>query len=229
MTTPPARTTGEAPLLTQAYAGVTALLGGLDEVTMGRGSRCTGWTVVDVLAHLLGDAQRALMAAASPVDAAPSVDASGYWRAWQGDADPVRAARGARFVRVQASAYRGPRGLLAQWRDTAEAAVRAVGARAPGETVATQGHLLTVADLTDTLVVEAVVHQLDCLLDLPDAPAPAPAALAAARGSMAALADTVLPADDDAGWVLRGSGRLPLRAEDRELLGDAAARFPLLG
>lgn len=216
-------------MLTQAYAGVTALLGGLDEVTMGRASRCTGWTVVDVLAHLLGDAQRALMAAASPVDAAPSVDASGYWRAWQDDADPLRAARGARFVRVQASAYRGPEGLLTQWRDTAQAAVRAVGARAPGETVATQGHLLTVADLTDTLVVEAVVHQLDCLLDLPDAPAPAPAALAAARGSMAALADTVLPADDDAGWVLRGSGRLPLRAEDRELLGDAAARFPLLG
>jgi len=216
-------------VLTQAYAGVTALLGGLDEVTMSRASRCTGWTVVDVLAHLLGDAQRALMACASPVDVAPSVDAPGYWRAWQGDADPVRAARGARFVRVQASAYRGPHGLLAQWRDTAQAAVRAVGARAPGETVATQGHLLTVADLTDTLVVEAVVHHLDCLLALPDAPAPAPGALAAARGSMAALAGTELPADDDAGWVLRGSGRLPLRAEDRELLGAAAARFPLLG
>ncbi len=216
-------------MLAQAYAGVTALVAGLDEIAMGRASRCTGWTVVDVLVHLLADAQRALTACASPVDAAPSVDAPGYWRAWQGDADPLRAARGARFVRVQASAYRGPDGLLAQWRETAEAAARVVAARTPGEPVTTQGHVLTVADLTDTLVVEAVVHHLDCLLELPDAPAPAPGPLAAARQGMAALAGTGLPADDDAGWVLRGSGRLPLRTEDHELLGPAAVRFPLLG
>ena len=66
---------------------------------------------------------------------------------------------------------------------------------------------------------------------LPGAPEPAPAAAAIARATLDGLAaPELLPAS----WnmreaLLKGTGRRPLSAADRETLGAEAARFPLLG
>ncbi|MGI8535651.1 MAG: maleylpyruvate isomerase N-terminal domain-containing protein, partial [Mycobacteriales bacterium] len=133
---------------------------------------------------------------------------------------------GARFVRDQASAYRRPDGLLTHWCDTSEAAARAVGAHDPAQRVATQEQVMTVCSLERTLVLEAVVHHLDCLLELPSAPRPGVGPSAVARETFSALAGTELPEGEQ--WLLRAAGRLRLTDHDRSLLGAAADRFPLL-
>ena len=157
--------------------------------------------------HQLLDAQRGLVALASPTEDAADVDAVSYWAPFHpaaGDGGRGHAA----VVCAAAAAYRTGAVLAGQWRETSRAAVR------------TQGHVLTVADLVSTLVVEATVHLLDLTVELPDAPAPPPAALRHTRGVLEASYGGPLPAAwDDTEAVLRGTGRLP--ADD--------PRLPLLG
>lgn len=213
--------------LEQTYGAVSRMLETIADDDLRRPSRCAGWSVADVVVHLLGDAQRALVACATPTDDAATTDAVGYWGDWAVQRDPDQQQREAAFTRTWASAYR-PDGLRRHWRDTAEAAARALAARHPDERVRTQGYAIRVGDLTRTLVAEAVVHHLDCLLELPGQPAPPAAALRLVLEDFAALAGVPLPGGDDVGWVLRGAGRAPLSAQDRQLLGPAADRFPLV-
>jgi len=53
--------------LDRAYTGVSDLAASLSRQDLLAFSRCHGWVVADVLFHLLCDAQRALVALASPV------------------------------------------------------------------------------------------------------------------------------------------------------------------
>lgn len=213
--------------LSQTYGAVSQMLRTVADDELARPSRCAGWSVADVVVHLLGDAQRTLVACATPTEALATTDSVGYWRDWAVERDPDQQAREAAFTRTWASAYR-PDGLRRHWRDTAEAAVRALAARRADERVRTQGYAIAVGALERTLVVETVVHHLDCLRELPGQPAPPAAALALVLEDFSALAGVRLPAGDDVGWVLRGAGRLPLQAGDRAALGAAADRFPLL-
>ena len=214
------------------YGQVTDLVTGLGEAELMRPSGCAGWAVTDVLYHQLLDAQRALVAFATPVTEPPDRDDVTYWAAFAprpgeaGARAQAGAAAHARFVRVAASAY--PPGTLARlWSETAAAVCRA--ARACGATaVATQGHVLRPVDLTATLAVETAVHYLDLTVNLPAAPPPAPAPLALVRRVLDGLAGVPLPASwDDAGAAVKGTGRVPLTDEDRAWLGPLAGRVPL--
>src|SRR5262249_59985297 len=75
-----------------------------------------------------------------------------------------------------ASAY-PPGWLVWEWTETSAAACRAARACCHAA-VATQGHVLSVADFAATLAVEAAVHYLDLTVALPSAPEPDPASLA---------------------------------------------------
>jgi uncharacterized protein (TIGR03083 family) len=209
----------ETDLLEELWGRMTAAVTALDEAAYDVPTRAAGWCVRDLLFHQLLDAQRALVALASPTDAAADVDAVSYWAPFHpaaGDGGRAHAA----FVRAAAAAYRTGAGLAGQWRETSQAAVRAARAADPRSRVRTQGHVLTVADLVSTLVVEATVHLLDLTVGLPDPPAPPPAALRHTRGVLEASYGGPLPAAwDDTEAVLRGTGRLP--ADD--------PRLPLLG
>jgi hypothetical protein len=217
--------------LDAVYQKVTALAGGLNEVDLMRPSRCAGWAVTDVLYHQLLDARRALRTFATPADGPADRDDVSYWRAYTPDGEgsaQAEAAAHARYVRVAASAY--PPGWLAwEWSETAGAASRA--ARACGHAaVATQGHVLSVADFTATLAVEAAVHYLDMTVSLPGAAAPDPASLALVRRVLTGLLGSPLPASwDDVTAALRGTGREALTEADRAALGPGAVRFPLFG
>ncbi|MET8362404.1 maleylpyruvate isomerase N-terminal domain-containing protein [Micromonospora sp. NPDC005194] len=92
--------------LAQAYDGITALVDGLDDARLQRATRCQGWLVADLLLHVLGDAQRALVALASPVDGPADVDDVSYWRGFPSGDD--QAARHAWWVRRSASAFDRP-------------------------------------------------------------------------------------------------------------------------
>lgn len=62
---------------------------------------------------------------------------------------------------------------------------------------------MTVDDLADTLVVEAVVHQLHCLPELPG-PRPDPSAVAAARRTLKVVHGPAHGSDEAALLALTG-------------------------
>jgi hypothetical protein len=218
--------------LETGYRRVTEVVTGLGEAELMRPTGCAGWAVADVLFHQLLDAQRALVAFATPVTEPPDRDDVTYWAEFTpqpGEAGAqarAGAAAHARFVRLAASAY--PPGTLARvWSETAAAACRAARAcQAAG--VATQGHVLRPADFTATLAVETAVHYLDLTVDLPSAPPPDPVSLALVRRVLEGLLGSPLPASwGDASAAVKGTGRVPLTDGDRTVLGPLADRVPL--
>lgn len=218
-----------ADLLRHQYEAITDLVTDLDERAFLTPTRCTGWTVQDLLFHVLLDAQRALVAFATPADGEPDRDLVTYWTEFNPTTAGPSEFDHLRFVRRSAAAYTRTDSLVRHWRDISAAAARAA-AGCPHERVATQGHVLTVPDFVATLVTEAAVHQLDMTVGLPDAPAPPSAALGIVRRTLDGLLGTPPPAHwDDVTYVLKGTGRLPLDAADRAALDGAADRIPLFG
>jgi uncharacterized protein (TIGR03083 family) len=203
------------------YTQISEVISPLSPADLQRESRCTGWTVANVLYHQLLDARRALVTFASPATGDPDVDDVTYWHAFKPGGDGY--ANHAEHVRQVTAAY--PDGALGrEWRDTSAAAVRAAEA-CPHEKVTTQGHILTTEDFISTLVFEATVHYLDMTLSLPDSPPPD---LTPTRPVLDGLLGAAIPWDDKT-YVLKGTGRLPLTEADQAELGDLSARFPLTG
>ena len=218
--------------LDAVYQNVTAAVGGLGEADLMLPSRCAGWAVADVLYHELLDARRALRTFATPATGPADRDDVSYWRDYAPGAGEDSAPGGngaaahARYVRIAASAY-PPGWLVWEWTETAAAACRAARACCHAA-VATQGHVLSVTDFAATLAVEDAVHYLDLTVALPSAPEPDPASLALVRRVLTGLLGTPLPAFwDDITAALKGTGREPLTAEDRQALGQLTSAFPL--
>jgi hypothetical protein len=210
-----------------AYGELLAHTDGLDEDAAWRPTGCTGWTVRDLVFHLLTDAQRALVALGTPADGVADVDAVSYWRAWQPGTPGAQAGR--RSIRIMASVWTDTSALTALYGETARA-VLVQGTRVDGAAlVATQGHVLTVDDLLATLAVEAAVHHLD-LVAFCDGPGPGTHSLALVRATLDGLLERAAPKDwDDARYALIGTGRAPLTDAERAALGADAAKLPLFG
>ncbi|SCL65751.1 maleylpyruvate isomerase N-terminal domain-containing protein [Micromonospora chersina] len=218
--------------LAQAYDGITAVVAPLDDAGLQRPTRCRGWLVADLLFHVLCDAQRALVALASPATGPADVDDVSYWRAFTPGGDDDASVKHAWWARRSAAAFDRPSGVVRIWSDTAPAAARAAAAADPDGYVTTQGHVLRVPDLLATLTTEAVIHHLDLVVDLPDAPLPAAAPTRVAVATVDGLLsdDAVRPTGwDDRDYLLKATGRVPLTDRDRLELGEAAGWFPLLG
>ena len=219
-----------AVVLAEAYEGATTVIAGLGEDDRRRPTGCAGWSIDALVAHMLLDAQRSLIALASEVHREPYTDAVSYWRAWNPSVEPAARDSHAGFVTRLGHAYSSMQVLTTQWAHTAQAAVRAAASADQGMPLVTQDHVLTVADLCRTLVVEAVVHHLDLVTDLPEAPEPAAAPLAVTRETLDGLWGRAAPEGWDATtYVRRATGREPLSDADHDLLGASAARLPLLG
>ena len=200
--------------LAQAYGDLAELVQSLDEPQGCVATGCAGWCVRDLVLHLLSDAQRALVALHTTVDAPQTTDAVRYW-----STVPPGTDAGLRAVRVMAAAYSSLELLAGQYAETAAAVLHATGAADPQQVVVTQGSALRVADLVDTLVVEAAVHHLDLVVAL-DRPGPAAAPLAAVRRTAEALLGAPFPAGDDAAVARTATGRAPAPA-------DLADRLPV--
>jgi len=126
-----------------------------------------------------------------------------------------------------ASAWAWPY-LQQTYLETAAAVLVAAERRGASELVATQGHVLRVDDLVATLAVEAAIHHLDLVahLDLPGPPEPA---LDLARITLVGLLQSPPPKKWDAStFVRKTTGRAPLTEDERGMLGEAAARLPLI-
>ena len=179
--------------------------------------------------HLLSDAQRALVALATPAAAPADRDRVSYWTDAPGSPDQPDDpdSRGLRATRTMASAWRLP-GLVEAYIETARAVVVLAGRTDVDGLVATQGHVLRVGDLLHTLVVEAGLHHLDLVVSL-DRPGPSPSVLAAVRATLDARLGRPSPAQwDDATWARLATGRAELDAVASAWLDDDAARLPLI-
>lgn len=214
--------------LGEVYRAVSETVEALTPRDFLRGTRCEAWTVQDLLFHLLLDAQRALAALALTTDEPADVDALTYWAPFRPGTGDGGAAS-ARFTRIGSSAYSSPRSLAEHWTETAGAVIAALAAAGTDQRVRTQGHVLTTADLTSTLVVEAAVHHLDLTLHVAGPPTP-PRALELCRAVFDGILGERLPvAWSDEEYALKATGRTPLTEADLRGLGDRTARFPLLG
>jgi uncharacterized protein (TIGR03083 family) len=200
----------------------------LDDRALLAGSRCRGWSVADVLAHVHLGLQEMLHGLVTPTSATPNTDAASYWAAAPPTNDPdADDIAGIRFVRLLSSAYRRPTGLVAHLGPTADAVSTAVASLRPGS-VRFQGHVMTTGDFLATWACEVAVHHLDIGVELP-VPDPAPRALTIARATIEALAGGPLPAEwTDVEAVLLGAGRIPVQDAHRRL-GPAVAALPVLG
>lgn len=209
------------------YRTVTAFINDLDPGELQAGTGCRGWTVGDLLFHLTCDAQRALVAFATPSESPPNVDYASYWDPFLPGGDDALAH--ARWIRVSASAL-SPPATRALWTETAAAVVHAADRIDPAAPVATQGHVLTPADFLATLAVEAAIHYLDLTLEFHGAAPPPPASLHVVRCTLdARLGSPVLADWDDITFALKGTGRVALDADDLAALGDQSQRLPLFG
>ena len=212
--------------LESSYNDLGAVLQRLDGDDYAAPTLCSTWVVSDLVFHTMLDAQRALIAFATPSQATPDVDYVTYWRPWSA-ADPDAVAH-ARFVRLAAAAYASPATLVAHRRATADATVRAAAAADCEGVVSTQGHSLSVPDFVATLAVEATVHHLDLVAFLEGSEGPAALPLALVRRTLDGLAGGRLDLGwDDRTYALKGTGRSPLSDEERARLGDLAAALPL--
>ena len=212
-------------LLHGAYGDLAALLLDLGEDEAVRPTGCAGWAVLDLAQHLVFDARRGLVASATPADGPADTDAVRYWADWA--QSPDEAADDLWRTRVSASVAGGIAALAEAYAQTSSAVLVSAARLRPDELVRTQGHVLAVADLLSSLVVEAAVHHLDLVRDL-ERPGPGAPALAEVRRVLTGVLGSALPDGwDDATAARRGTGRESLTAQDRAALGAQAARFPL--
>lgn len=216
--------------LDESYSRVTTAVTPLQLGQFLRPTLTEGWVVADLLFHLLLDAQRALVALASPTDAAADVDFVTYWRPFRPDVGAEARLAHARFVRLCASAYSKPTVLVEQWTQTAAATVYAARATDWSGRVVTQGHVIAVPDFVVTLAVEATIHYLDLTAHLMSAAPADPAGLALVRRTLDGLLGMPLPLKwTDEEYAVKGTGRGSLTEAERAALGEAAQRLPLLG
>ncbi|QUC58542.1 maleylpyruvate isomerase N-terminal domain-containing protein [Streptomyces sp. A2-16] len=215
-----------ADVLRAAYGAFANVVRPLGDEESWRPTGCAGWAVRDLVFHCAGDAQRALVALHTPAAGPPDRDAVTYWRDWA--PDPVGAAQGRRWNRVSASMFLDFHQLRDLYLETTAATVNAAADAPPDLRVRTQGHVLTAEDLVLTLAVEATVHHLDLVTDLPDAPGPSPAGLAAVRATLDGLLGWPVPIEwSDEHYARAATGRTPLTDAERLALGADADRFPL--
>ena len=146
---------------------VLAAIEDLDEDTGWAADRCAGWTVRDLIWHLLSDTQRALVALHTPADGTADVDAVSYWVEWRPGTPGAEAGR--RGTRIMASAWSGVRSIADLYDETARAVLVAAEELPGDELVHTQGKVLSVDALLSTLAVEATMHHLDLGLGTPTA------------------------------------------------------------
>lgn len=122
----------------------------LSEEESWRFTRLPGWTVRDLLLHLLGDAQRGLVALSTPAAGPADRDAVSYWGDTPRWPDPQY--RDLRAQRVIATAW-GLEGLARTFGETGRAVVTVAARTAPDALVATQDRVLRAKDVV-TLAVE---------------------------------------------------------------------------
>ncbi|MFI1737673.1 maleylpyruvate isomerase N-terminal domain-containing protein [Streptomyces sioyaensis] len=213
-------------LFSRSWTALRTAVADIPDEDFERPSGCTGWLVRDLVCHLVIDAQDVLITLVTPAETEPTVDAVTYWELVEPPTgeDPLDA-----LIPRLAAAYGEPRWLKFHFDDVGSAAGRAAELADPAVRVSTRDEVLTVGDYLSAYVLEWTLHHLDLIAHLPSAAEPPAETLAAARASLAKIAGTSFPASlSDTDALLIGTGRRRPTDEEMAVLGDFAAKLPLI-
>ncbi|WP_096215336.1 maleylpyruvate isomerase N-terminal domain-containing protein [Streptomyces sp. 2323.1] len=213
-------------LFSRSWTALRTAVADIPDEDFERPSGCTGWLVRDLVCHLVIDAQDVLITLVTPAETEPTVDAVTYWELVEPPTgeDPLDA-----LIPRLAAAYGEPRWLKFHLDDVGSAAGRAAELADPAVRVSTRNEVLTVGDYLSAYVLEWTLHHLDLIAHLPSAAEPPAETLAAARASLEKIAGTPFPAPlSDTDALLIGTGRRTPSDEEKAVLGDVAAKLPLI-
>ena len=209
-------------------AKTTEFLRGIEAAGWSAPTRCPPWTVRELVVHMLAMVEHMAETAGRPPVESPPVKDRISW--WDYDIAEDQAAT-AEWVEKAAQDY--PPGPLAEaWSKAVAACVAAVRrALTGGDPVVQPGEQpILLSDYVATRVLEITIHTMDVrdAFDLP--PDPSPEGLAITLGILNRRlgADPLAMGFDGADFVIASTGRRTLDARDRERLGGAAQRLPLL-
>lgn len=218
--------------LTAAQVKVLAeTVAGLSDADLVAGSGCAGWLVAHLLVHVRLGLEELIGSFAEPTDPDEPVDRDyvSYWQDFPAATEPVTFGT-VRWHWANASAYSVASEFQRHFADTARAAASA-SQRAPAGRFRFQQHVMAAEDILAMWAVELVLHHLDLIARLPgERPGPPPEALAlTARTLDGMLGGERPPSWNDITYALKGTGRVPLDAPEREFLGSRARRYPAFG
>lgn len=196
-----------------------------------RPTRCHGWTVKDLLLHLLRDAYWALVVFATPTQAPADVDFVSYWRTFD-PADTAQHEANERSTRLAASAYRTGAGLAPSGGRRPRLRCGWLRPRSLARGSPPRATSWGVDDFIVTLVAEVTIHGLDMAPGLGRVGWASEEGLALTHATVVGLLGREVPAE--LGWdkvrlVLKLTGRAPLTDGERAMLGTVQDRLPVLG
>jgi len=205
---------------------------GVSDTDLAAPTLCAGWLAAHLLVHMrLGLVEHAT-SFAEPAAAGDVVDRDyvSYWRDFPPGNRPATYSA-VRYYWANASAYSSADSVRGHFADTARPAA-GMSRQAPPGNFRLQGHVMAAEDILAMWTVEWVIHHLDLTAHLPGGRLmPTADSLAVAVRTIDELTGSPVrpPAWDEATYVLKGAGRLPLDDAERKLLGDRAGAFPALG
>jgi uncharacterized protein (TIGR03083 family) len=213
------------------------LVGEFSEADFARPTRCPGWSVAELVAHCEGMLCRLVGENAQPVDGEAEIDRVGYYRY-----DPDGPREGEHPDRTFSEIIRdrvidevgGRSGgqLLASLEGAVEAALQGVREIPADRVIKRSGHpRMTFGEFVASRNLEFGVHTMDVAhaVGRPERVRPEAASI------IAGILDGLLaqPVPDSLSWdtttyILVGTGRRELEADERAKLGPLASAFPLL-
>ncbi|GAB3142266.1 maleylpyruvate isomerase N-terminal domain-containing protein [Amycolatopsis stemonae] len=214
-------------LFSRTWAALRAAVASLPSPEFAKPSGCRGWLVRDLVCHLVIDAQDVLITLVTPASSAVTHDSVTYWAladTLPSGEDPLDAL----IVRL-AAAYEDPALLKFHLDDVGAAAGRAADLADPATRVSTQDMVLTAGDYLAAYVLEWTLHHLDLVAHVTSVPGPPAEGLARTRETLEKIAGQAFPesfSDTDA--LLVATGRRAPTDDEREALGDLAARLPFV-
>lgn len=227
----------EVDALASQLEALQCLVAGLAEDEFARPTRCPGWTVAELVTHCEGMLVRLVGENAEPVDGPAEIDRIGYYRydpagPREGE-DPGKTFSEVIQERViDEAAGRTAAQLRSSLGGALDGALRGVH-RIPAERVIKRsGHpRMAFREFVASRSLEFAVHAMDIAHAVGALERVEPAAAEIVTGILDGLLGESLPAGlgwDTTTFILKGTGRSELSADDRRVLGPLADRFPLL-
>jgi uncharacterized protein (TIGR03083 family) len=231
----------EVEALIEQLGDLRALVTDIADEDFGRSTRCPGWTVADIVAHLDGVLISLASENTQPVDGAPEITRFDVYLRDPDQPSPYAQGEGtatktvAEAVRDSATKYVGGR-RPGQLRTSLQFAIDGAISRfpqVPPDRVVMRPPKyprMTYRELVASRHVEFGIHTLDIAQATGRPETLPPASAAIITGILDRMLGQTVP--DSLGWdsiryILAGSGRAELEPAEREILGQLADRFPI--
>lgn len=227
----------EVDALAGQLGELSALLRSLTPADFARSTRCPGWSVAELVAHCEGMLVRLAGENAQPVDGQAEVDRVGYYGydpdgPREGEEPDKTFSEVIRDRVIDEVAGRSGDQLRTSLEGALTEALRGIAAVPADRIIKRSGHpRMTFGEFVASRNLEFGVHTMDIAhaVGRPERVHPAAAAI------ITDLLDGLLGAEavtltrwDATTYILTGTGRRDLTADERGALGPLAARFPLL-